>query len=474
MLTLRRDPGTVTRLTIILVLIALGAGIVYVSGRPGRLPQSDWYEISRQRILQADLMYRMALYLDLVMPDEPLPAIGGARQLKERAIADYERETLGGRPNPAALHRLGVVYGERGYYEQARQALARAATLDETHAGLFFSLAAVYSPPESFRPLGPQEIKRLRHQEQWLAGIALPDYYARTNDAAAAQQAREWARQQTSAFGLRLLVLLGVYGGLGLTGLTILTTAIVRWAFYVRPKRPVRPSLVVTWEPLDAFEVVALLYFMMVATGVAAGLLIARFLPNAPDWVHVSIVAFQYLLVTAGALLVVWRRVAGRQNRKLSILGLRFRRLGRLITQGIGGYAVLVVVLVLVTILLPGGTSLGWLAQGGERILSATHSPGARVGLFVLICVLAPILEETIFRGFVYPGLRRRMPVTAAVLLSAALFALMHVNPAALVPIGLIGIVLAVLYERNMSLVPSIICHALNNTLVFFLMLLTS
>lgn len=461
------------RLTIMLVMLGIAAAIVAVGGAQGRLPEGDWYELSRQRILQADLTYRLALYLDLVLPNKSLPALGGARQLKERAMAEYEREALVGRPNPVALHRLGILYGERGYREQAREALVRAATLDESHAGLYFSLAAIYAPSQDIRPLGPQGMKRVRNEDRWLAGLVLPTYYERINEPEAAAEARRWAESVTRSFGNRLLLLLSVYGGLGLIGFAILAIAIIRWAFFIAERRPTVPPLVVPWEPLDALEVVALLYFAMVTTGVVAGTVLLR-ASGAPDWAKVLIVAAQYLLVTFGVLFVAWSRITAAGRRKLSILGMRFRKVGWQVAQGVGGYAVLVVVLVLLTVLMPGSNVLKAWQQAGERVMSMAQTLPARVLLFVLICVLAPVLEEVIFRGFVYPGLRRRLAVTGAVVASALLFAMMHNNPAALLPIGLIGIVLAVLYERSRSLVPPIVCHALNNTLVFFLMLLTS
>jgi hypothetical protein len=106
-------------------------------------------------------------------------------------------------------------------------------------------------------------------------------------------------------------------------------------------------------------------------------------------------------------------------------------------------------------------------------LVAGAREPASRVLLFVLICLIAPIVEETIFRGFLYAGLRRRLPLFTAVLGSALLFALMHNDLAALAPIAIIGAVLALLYERTHSLLPSIVCHALNNTLVFLLVLLT-
>ena len=470
-----REPSPLMRLLFILVMITVAAGLVALGGHSGRLPGGDWYELSRQRILQADLMYRMGLYLDQVMPDEAVPGVGGARQLKEKAIADYERDVLSGRPNPAALQRLGIIYAQRGYVEQARQAFGRGAQLDSEHAGIFFALAAVYARDPQWRPLTPDQFRRLHGQEQWLTGIVLSHYYERLGDSAALREALQRDRVQTRQFGLRVLTLLAIYGTLGLLGLIILAVAFVRWAFFVHRRGPSRPPLIVTWEPLDALEMVAVLYFAMSATGILVGLLTAHFLERTPDVVRVAITGVQYTLVTVGVLYLIWTRIAGESRRKLSILGLRARHVWSLVAQGIGGYAVLVVVLVSLTSLVPGGNLFApGLAQTGERLLSVAHSLSARIGLFILICVIAPVVEEMIFRGFVYPGLRRRMSVAGAVVASALLFALMHNNPAALAPIAVIGVVLAVLYERNLSLVPSIICHALNNTLVFFLMLLTS
>jgi membrane protease YdiL (CAAX protease family) len=473
MLSRLRERGASMRLGVILVMIALAAGIMTTSKRPGRLPQSDWYQLSRQRLLQADLTYRVGVYLSLALPDEALPGFGNAHQLQERAIAEYERVALTGRPNPVALHRLGIIYGARGYYEQARQVLNRAASLDEEHARLFFDLAAMFVPTEQLRPLDPAAMQRVRQQEQWLTAIALPTYYDRLQQPQIAAQYRGWAQSLSRQFGLRVVILFAVYGSLGLVGLGILLVAIVRWGFFVHASRPPRPAVIVPWGPLDALEVVAVLYLAVVASGVAVGLLLNR-LPGLPDTVHVAIVAVQYLLATVGVLLLALRRVGGAQRRRLSTLGLRARHLSWQIAQGVGGYAVLVVALVSLTAVLPGDSPLGaGLLQTGERLLGGAHSTPARIMLFLLVCVAAPILEEMIFRGFVYSGLRRRAGVTGAVLTSAVLFGLVHMNPAALLPITLIGIVLAVLYERNLSLVPSIICHALHNTLVFFLALLT-
>ena len=110
-------------------------------------------------------------------------------------------------------------------------------------------------------------------------------------------------------------------------------------------------------------------------------------------------------------------------------------------------------------------------ATGGDPLLAAVRQPGVAVVLYVFMCLVVPLIEETIFRGYVYAGLRRGLGVFGATVGAALLFALMH-PVAGFIPIALLGLVLAQLYERNRSLVPPIVCHALHNFLALTLVLL--
>lgn len=82
--------------------------------------------------------------------------------------------------------------------------------------------------------------------------------------------------------------------------------------------------------------------------------------------------------------------------------------------------------------------------------------------LLVLLCVLVPIGEEVFFRGFIYNTLRRWGWVWA-VILSSVLFAAVHLQVVHFLPILLLGVVLAVLYQRTGSLVASMMVHGVNN-----------
>jgi membrane protease YdiL (CAAX protease family) len=85
--------------------------------------------------------------------------------------------------------------------------------------------------------------------------------------------------------------------------------------------------------------------------------------------------------------------------------------------------------------------------------------------MLVLVGGVAPVVEETVFRGVLYGRLRTRMPLVAAVLVSAAVFSLAHVIPILLPALFVVGIILALAYELSGSLWLSILLHSLQNSL---------
>ncbi|GDX39967.1 hypothetical protein LBMAG21_02590 [Armatimonadota bacterium] len=92
--------------------------------------------------------------------------------------------------------------------------------------------------------------------------------------------------------------------------------------------------------------------------------------------------------------------------------------------------------------------------------------------LLLQTSVLAPIVEETLFRGVLYPALRNRMGVIGGIAMTSTIFAILHPTlPAGFLPLFLLGAVMAYLYEVKKSLVPGIVLHALNNGLILILQL---
>jgi membrane protease YdiL (CAAX protease family) len=80
-----------------------------------------------------------------------------------------------------------------------------------------------------------------------------------------------------------------------------------------------------------------------------------------------------------------------------------------------------------------------------------------------LVCLIAPLSEETIFRGFIYGWLRRRLPVLPAVTVSAVVFSAAHLVLVLALPLFAVGVILALLYEYSDSLLPGALVHGLFN-----------
>ncbi|HYF25367.1 MAG TPA: CPBP family intramembrane glutamic endopeptidase [Baekduia sp.] len=102
--------------------------------------------------------------------------------------------------------------------------------------------------------------------------------------------------------------------------------------------------------------------------------------------------------------------------------------------------------------------------------LGVDESTAAAIGIGVLVCVGAPLVEEFFFRGYLYGAFRRwRGPWVGAILVGV-LFGAVHAggsDAAYLVPLAALGVGFCLLYERTGSLYPPIVLHAVNNSVAF-------
>jgi membrane protease YdiL (CAAX protease family) len=80
------------------------------------------------------------------------------------------------------------------------------------------------------------------------------------------------------------------------------------------------------------------------------------------------------------------------------------------------------------------------------------------------LCVAGPALEEIVFRGIVLPRWSRKWGLTAGIVTSSAVFALPHIDP---VGAFVFGVAMSVLYLKTQSLLLPIVCHGLNNLVVW-------
>lgn len=100
--------------------------------------------------------------------------------------------------------------------------------------------------------------------------------------------------------------------------------------------------------------------------------------------------------------------------------------------------------------------------------LLTRNNPGRLMLDIVVIVVVAPVAEEILFRGFLLHRWAARWGMRTGVILSSALFAILHVE---LIGHFFFGVVMAALYVRTGSLWMAILAHALNNGIVVALSL---
>ena len=171
-----------------------------------------------------------------------------------------------------------------------------------------------------------------------------------------------------------------------------------------------------------------------------------------------------YLTLMAGPLLILALLLKGQAN---GVLQFRWRPPLQSLQAAAKGF---LMVLPLVSL-------VGWLqthlwGEGGgsnpllELVLNSHNIPALLCFGFTAV-VLAPLFEETLFRGTLLPVVGRRFGAAAGVLISAAVFAIAHLSLGELLPLLVLGIGLGWLRWNGGRLGSCVLMHALWNGLTF-------
>jgi membrane protease YdiL (CAAX protease family) len=91
------------------------------------------------------------------------------------------------------------------------------------------------------------------------------------------------------------------------------------------------------------------------------------------------------------------------------------------------------------------------------------------IAIVIMSLIIAPIGEEALMRGFIYPVLRRKLSVTSTIVITALLFAMLHGNLIQVILTIPLGIALGYLYERTHNLLACISMHMLFNATALLL-----
>lgn len=204
-------------------------------------------------------------------------------------------------------------------------------------------------------------------------------------------------------------------------------------------------------------------------TGFAA---IFAFVPQATDVLdgfHPT-VAFlvQYLIQFLVLFFSLWFFVVDKYNLGLVDFGFVKVRPLKLIGTVLLAYLFYwIVSIALVSVLDYTGLSLPGYQEQDSYLSMFGYDAIGLTSAFLIICVLAPFLEELFFRGFIYRTFIKTWPVWLASILAATLFALIHFQLQVFIPLFFLGLILNYVYHRTGSVWTSVAFHSLNNTIAF-------
>lgn len=110
--------------------------------------------------------------------------------------------------------------------------------------------------------------------------------------------------------------------------------------------------------------------------------------------------------------------------------------------------------------------------QAPVQMLQDSESPAHLVLTLVMACVAAPLVEELLFRGYMYGTVRQLTHPLFAAVAVGALFAVVHGNLPALLPLWVFSILLCLAYEWTGCLWVSVGMHAFFNAANIVLLLM--
>lgn len=100
--------------------------------------------------------------------------------------------------------------------------------------------------------------------------------------------------------------------------------------------------------------------------------------------------------------------------------------------------------------------------DGGYSSITSITSQNVYLSL-ISVVLLAPILEEILFRGLIFNRLNSKFKTWTSIIISALIFGLIHGNIIQTINATILGIAFAYIYSKTHNLIPCIIGHFLNN-----------
>lgn len=175
---------------------------------------------------------------------------------------------------------------------------------------------------------------------------------------------------------------------------------------------------------------------------------------------------FNTAIMNFAGISVILYFVVKKYGQNLSAIGLTAKNGMKNVFYSLAGYVALVPVLLVVMMLTYFVIKVLKYTPPVQPIVKVLMEEKETSVLLVstlFAAIFGPIAEEIFFRGFMYSAVKKRFGVFAAMIGTAAIFAVLHGHLVGFLPIMALGLLLAYLYEKTGSLVSSICVHVMHN-----------
>jgi len=179
-----------------------------------------------------------------------------------------------------------------------------------------------------------------------------------------------------------------------------------------------------------------------------------------------SIDAFLYLVTLVIAIGVPWL-IKKYQTSRIDIGLTRFPSWADIliVPAGLIVYIILSALLILLATHILPGFDVNQVQDTGFKQLSERYE---YILAFITLIIIAPIAEETLFRGYLYGKLKKFVPVWVAILVTSALFGALHGAWNLAIDTFALSVILCLLRESTGNLWASILLHMTKNGIAFY------
>lgn len=244
---------------------------------------------------------------------------------------------------------------------------------------------------------------------------------------------------------------------------------------------PPRDPDPVPWNIIDVLIIMALYTALLLGCSLA-GYRIGESSANSDYIIAISLGCQASIHI--GTVFYVFQVAFQTRKAPAEALGLSQRRLARNFGRGVSAYIMCSPLLVISIWFMDYVLTLDWTKmflakplvklllritgfsvgqQGIVTIWEQTESALLILVMTVFAVIIAPVTEEIFFRCFLQSAIRRKRSEYTAIVITAFIFAAVHMNLRLFIPLFVLGTVLSYLYERTGTIVAPLTVHVLHN-----------